>query len=73
MPQCNLYVFKEPRSWKGQPAETVPFMYSSVSEVEQRVMQELDRDGVYHVTAFNTYSQLITEAFKSRKTKWKVQ
>jgi hypothetical protein len=73
MPLVNLYVFKEPRNWKNKPAETVPFFYSAHCDLQSHMLRLLDGDGVYHITAFNAYSQFVCEVFKSKKTRGKVE
>lgn len=73
MPMVKIYVFTEPRSWKNNPAETIPFMYDTAPDLRTKMLSILERDGVYHITAFNTYSQLIMEVFKSKSTRGKVK
>jgi hypothetical protein len=68
MAMAMIYVFKEPHSWKSRAAESFPFNYSEKSELDQVLLLRISEPDVYHVTAFNTYGNLIGEIYKSKKT-----
>jgi hypothetical protein len=71
MAQVMIYVFEEPRYHKTKAASAFPFNYDNAAELERQLFIHLEREKVYHVTAFNTYGQLIMELFRSDRQKWK--
>lgn len=73
MPMVMIYVFTEPRHYKGKAGESIIFNYGEPQELEIRLLQEIARETVYHVTAYNTYGALVSEIFKSEKTRGKVK
>ena len=76
MPQAMIYVFKEPRNWKNKAAESVSMMYENQEQINRQLRLKIEEKDVYHVTAFNTYGNLIAEIYKSEgsngKAIWKV-
>ena len=73
MAQVMIYVFREPRHYKSKAAESFPFMYGSLEELEMQLITKIADPAVYHVTAFNPYGNLVSEIFKSEKTRGKVK
>jgi hypothetical protein len=71
MAMAMIYVFKEPHSWKQKAAESFTFMYAEIQELERQLIAKISEPEVYHVTAFNTYGNLVGEIFKSKKTNGK--
>jgi hypothetical protein len=68
-----IYVFSEPRAWKKKSGKTIVFNFSLRDELETRMNEEINKEGVYHVTAFNTYGDMVAELFKSQYIKGKAK
>ena len=71
MPNVMIYIFKDQRNWKSKPADTLQFNYGDYKELEEQLMKQAAQPNVYHVTAFNSYGQLMGEIYKSKTTKGK--
>lgn len=71
MPQAMIYVFKEPRYHKTKAASAFPYMYDNLPQLEKQLFVHLESDpAVYHVTAFNSYGQMISELYRSHHVKY---
>lgn len=66
MAMVMIYVFEEPREWKKRSAKSFSFMYTDQAELEKHLQVHIQEPGVYHVTAFNTYGNLVAEIYKSK-------